>query len=162
MVGETLVCPNCGEDIRPGSRFCGNCFREVRICEACGSVLLHNVVFCQKCGTAVPPIYESPASGPAHSQPYMVWEGWPFAWLQTVTQTRRQWRVTLAISIISFAFLTLMVALVIVHAPADDVCCLSGILIGEIAFVAMMFALRYKSGRLGAQDLERRRDSERY
>lgn len=162
MVEEALVCPNCGEDLRPGARFCSNCSGEVRICEACGSVLLHNVVFCQKCGTAVPPTNESPASGPARSRPYMVWKRWPFAWLQTITQTRRQWRITLAIYIILHAFVILMVVLMFAHTHSDNVCCLSGFLIGMVALGVIMLALRYKTGRLGARDLERKRENEKY
>ena len=162
MVEEALVCPNCGEELQPGARICGNCFREVRICEACGSVLLRNVVFCQKCGTAVPPIYESSAGGPSHNQPYMVWEGWPYAWLQTITQTRTQWRITLAVIIAAAAVSNLMVVLVFIYTNSDDVCCLSGILIVQVVLCVLILAERYRLGRLGARDLQRKREKERY
>ena len=63
----------------------------------------------------------------------------------------------MAITVVSFIVLTIMIIAVIAYAPAGDACCVSGIYIGELIFVLLWFGLRYKAGRIGARDLERKR-----
>ena len=52
-----MHCPNCGQEIRPGSEFCSNCGARTGghpmelICAKCGSRSLPGTQFCGECGT---------------------------------------------------------------------------------------------------------------
>src|SRR5262245_3850074 len=49
-----MPCPRCGQDNRPGVRFCEECGARVDPrCPACESVLPAESKFCGRCGTAV-------------------------------------------------------------------------------------------------------------
>ena len=49
-------CPECGELVDKGQRFCPNCGASMsgnKICSHCGAELAPNQRFCGKCGTPV-------------------------------------------------------------------------------------------------------------
>lgn len=56
-VEETLVCPNCGKTLDPGTKFCPECGTKVLLeklqCSACGFELTPGAKFCPECGTKV-------------------------------------------------------------------------------------------------------------
>lgn len=59
------ICPQCGEPLKPGHRFCGSCGATaapaVAVCRKCGAALKPGERFCGSCGAAVAPA-ETPAA----------------------------------------------------------------------------------------------------
>lgn len=54
--GASAFCPNCGQKLIPGMRFCGYCGTKVTgaanaSCPQCGYIFEENVNFCPQCGT---------------------------------------------------------------------------------------------------------------
>lgn len=49
-----MKCPNCGEAVQPGARFCGNCGSKLEaqksVCTQCGAEMAPNARFCSNCG----------------------------------------------------------------------------------------------------------------
>ncbi len=48
---ESVVCPACGEQNEPGSKFCKNCGKSLKtVCPACGEEIAPDSTFCNHCG----------------------------------------------------------------------------------------------------------------
>ncbi len=46
-----MICPSCGETIRPGARFCLACGARLELaCPSCGAALPASARFCDTCG----------------------------------------------------------------------------------------------------------------
>jgi hypothetical protein len=46
------VCPQCGEEIKKGSKFCSHCgYKTIKFCKNCGKQLDFDSKFCSNCGT---------------------------------------------------------------------------------------------------------------
>ena len=57
-----MVCPNCGVENPPGSRFCGSCGSALsQTCPACGAANDPSMRFCTQCGTALSGDVPAPA-----------------------------------------------------------------------------------------------------
>ena len=52
---EKVFCKNCGEELEPGSCFCGNCGARnaLEFCSVCGAQLQADSKFCANCGTKI-------------------------------------------------------------------------------------------------------------
>ncbi len=53
IVGEDNTCPKCGETVKKGAKFCGNCGESLvktRHCSNCGSEIKGDDKFCPNCG----------------------------------------------------------------------------------------------------------------
>ena len=49
-----MICPSCGAENRPGSKFCSQCGAAMaRTCAACATPLRPDARFCDECGTPV-------------------------------------------------------------------------------------------------------------
>lgn len=68
---DAAICPQCGEPLKPGHRFCGSCGATVApagaVCRKCGAALKPGERFCGSCGVAVAPA-ETPAAPQAAPQ----------------------------------------------------------------------------------------------
>lgn len=49
----TSDCTNCGQPLKDGASFCGECGAAVRHCPRCGQLLRDGSVFCGQCGATV-------------------------------------------------------------------------------------------------------------
>jgi len=53
ITGEDNTCPNCGESVQKGAKFCGNCGENLvkqRHCPNCGEEIKGDDKFCPNCG----------------------------------------------------------------------------------------------------------------
>ncbi|HXK36274.1 MAG TPA: zinc ribbon domain-containing protein [Candidatus Paceibacterota bacterium] len=150
---DALNCPVCGTAIQQDSSFCRKCGGKIVRCPDCGVPLPPRLMYCPKCNASIetttaleePVPYED-----GFEKPYMVWEGWPFATLAKMSQTRGQWRITLILTVAAMGILVLYWALIMAYAPADERCCLGGFLGVLMVFVLLMLLIRYRAGREGA------------
>ena len=74
--GKSWVCPNCGQEVEKGSRFCPHCGTEKpaepepRFCHMCGTKLAADVLFCPNCG-AIQILDDEPAFRSVPVEPVM-------------------------------------------------------------------------------------------
>ena len=62
-----MKCPNCGDELTDGVKFCRECGSKVelpkkRFCRECGSELVDWVKFCSNCGAKIVSLEEIVAS----------------------------------------------------------------------------------------------------
>lgn len=77
----TVICSKCGNEVRPGARFCGSCgspieelqpaepvIEEQTTCPHCGKPIRKDAKFCPSCGLSIPAAAEA-AQTPVPSEP---------------------------------------------------------------------------------------------
>ena len=149
-----MKCPNCdADDLTEWSKFCRNCGKSVPPrCVVCGSFNSQQVAFCVECGGRLTKTFveNTHSNQEGHSnRPYVVWEGWPFAWLERRSQTKRQYIFTLLITVVLLAFI---ISGLLVTGPGDGFC----MLIIFAVIVPFLILLHWKAGREGAYEEEKR------
>lgn len=154
---EYLRCPACYASIPADSSFCKSCGRSVRRCPKCGALLLEGVMFCSACQASLPEEHDGEGAAPGQGEetPYLVWEGFPFSWMQRTTQTKRQWQITAAF-IMAFTVFSIIVFLFVLNPdlPEEDIPCLASMAV--VGVIAVVFGLwvRFWVGRSGAESQE--------
>ncbi len=157
---DTITCPACGTLIRSDSTFCRSCGKSIRKCPSCSSIILEGVMFCPNCETPLFQTNEHSETSPQNvdsETTHLIWEGVPFSGLQKTSQTKRQWRITVVIFATYAIACILMIAWIMLKKSTEDVCCISGFVIGLAFFSAFTLWVRYWVGRSGAEHEERKK-----
>jgi uncharacterized membrane protein YvbJ len=154
-----MKCPECGMDgLTESSEFCRNCGKSVPPrCVVCGSFNSRQVAFCVKCGGKLTKTFveNTHSNREGHSsRPYVVWEGFPFAWLERRSQTKRQYFVSLLLLVAAFAVYIIFISTRLLREAGfgDTVC----FVLFAIPFLVGIILLHWWSGREGA--LEERKE----
>lgn len=160
-MNQVAACPGCGTANKPDASYCQGCGKALLRCPECSSLNSDAVEFCTACGRAMtrdrPSTRKDAGSG---GQPYVVWEGFPFAWLCRVSQTRRQYFLYLGIAVSTVAvYFAIFLALAVPAAQsgeegASEAICLTAFFI--VVFVVLFFAA-WLVGRRGAEEEEKGR-----
>jgi uncharacterized membrane protein YsdA (DUF1294 family)/ribosomal protein L40E len=117
---QTNTCPLCNADIAMDALCCSNCGSVSLRCPKCGTVNADELEFCTRCGGALKS-NEAPDSteSDCYADPYVAWEGFPFAWLQRVSQTRDQYFKSLAPLIAVLIITSVIVTIILVPAALN-------------------------------------------
>jgi len=95
-------------------------------------------------------------------EPYVAWEGFPFAWLEKRSQTRAQYFLTLGMTVVAVAAGVLTFIFIIVSAAergewgaaANGVCLLTFLLV----FCVLVIGFSWLVGRAGAHREQKKRE----
>lgn len=152
---DGLLCPSCQAHMPADSKFCKSCGRSVRRCPECGALLLEGVMFCSACQASLPEEHagEGAAPGQGEEAPYLVWEGFPFSWMQRTTQTKRQWQITTALILaLTVTFIVVILFVLNPDLQDEDIPCLASIVVVWVVAVVFGLWVRFWVGRRGAGD----------
>lgn len=62
-------CTKCGQPLKEGAQFCGQCGAPVRSCPQCGELIQEGAAFCGQCGAAVHQVPPDDGAGVSPSAP---------------------------------------------------------------------------------------------
>jgi len=62
-------CTKCGQPLKEGAQFCGECGAPVRHCPMCGDIVKDGAAFCAQCGAAVNQVAPDDGAGVSPSAP---------------------------------------------------------------------------------------------
>lgn len=62
-------CTQCGQPLKEGAKFCGECGAPLRHCPRCGALVKEDATFCGQCGAAVNQVAPDDGAGVSPSAP---------------------------------------------------------------------------------------------
>lgn len=158
-----MKCPACGKTGTVPSPYCPACGERYDaksvardtdlVCRACGKRAEFGSAFCSRCGIQLgsPPSEEIDEGSLQPEGAYLEYRGWPFATFHTVTQTREQFRWSLAL------VLTVTGAFSVIFAIQEEL----GIAIVFALLMLFWTFLMWAAGRIGPSGLGAEEDAGR-
>ncbi len=158
---EELECPRCRARNEASARFCSQCGLVYMHCPKCDTLNPEAVEFCIECGERIQSSKTSAKYGDnVDKEPYVIWEGFPFAWLERRMQTKRQFFLSLGIYIFCvFTMVTVFMIDVVPAALQGDpgagaaICCLSS----AFVVIGWLFSMYWWVGRREAEEEQKNR-----
>ena len=158
IMAKTAICPRCKAGNEPHARFCRSCGKVFFPCPQCGCLETDAVMFCPDCGKMLSSGREQDDTDTdSGEKPYVVWQRWPFAWMEKRMQTRRQFLVVIILSVTLGSLFLVAWGLDMILSEGRSIggttCFISLI----ATFWILWILLSWKAGLEGAREENRRR-----
>lgn len=163
-MARKAVCPGCGEENRRGDKYCSKCGKALLPCPRCGGFNTGVVEFCGECGERLPSRRAPVVAGENPTEkPYIVYEGFPYAWMEKRSQTKTQFFLSLGfgLALVAVIFIPIMLILATAALRGEPGAASAFWVLTAILVLSAIFGwFRWWVGREGADEEEIEREKE--
>ncbi len=157
-MAQTKTCPRCSADITTDALRCSKCGSVSLRCPKCGTVNADVVEFCNGCGGALTSSEVSDCrESDYYGGPYVVWEGFPFAWLHRTSQSRDQYFRSLAVQIALLMISSVFMMLILVPAALNGDAVARPLILVWVIMLILITIIDLTQWWFGRKEAERRR-----